>query len=73
MHLDAYVDNLVPLSILYVSIAFISPIVPMDIKSSKINYKRNNSITKVKLGNEFINRESLELHLLNRKGYIYDI
>lgn len=45
----------------------------MDIKSSKINYKRNNSITKVKLGNEFINRESLELDLLNRKGYIYDI
>lgn len=45
----------------------------MDIKSSKINYKRNNSITKLQLGNEFINRESLELHILNRKGYIYDI
>ena len=45
----------------------------MDIKSSNINYKRNNSITKLQLGNEFINRESLELDLLNRKGYIYDI
>ena len=31
----------------------------MDIKSSKINYKRNNSITKVQLGNEFIDRESM--------------